>query len=141
MNDILGSKIERKVGRLLSANFLKVRTPGGQISLGAEGQGSYSRALTPTEVFGSQTIYFTVGPSSGNIGIGSLIGEQGFFQAAQGATDPCSMVSLSVDGRGRCASDGNFSISDAILQGVGFGWSAGSTPVRDNVSFLFGSLS
>jgi hypothetical protein len=141
MNDILGSKVERKGGRLLSSNLIQLSTPRGDIALGASAQGQYGRPIIPTEVFGSTVVYYTQGPSQGTIGVNTVVGENGFFSMI-GNQATCELESLGVSGTNECGGSGdNISIDDALLESLGFGWQAGATPVNNSANFLFGSMS
>lgn len=142
MKDILGSKIERKGGRLLSANLIELNIGGsGKIALGASAQGQYGRPIIPTEVFGSTVVYYTQGPSQGNLGVNTIVGEAGFFEGiGQGAL--CNMESIAVTGKSECpGGESSFDIDDALLADIGFSWQAGATPVTNSASFVFGSMS
>lgn len=141
MNDILGSKIDRKGGKLLSANLLNLNIgSAGKIALGAGAQGQYGQPIIPTEVFGSTVVYYTQGPSQGNLGVNTIVGEKGFFEGI-GQGDPCDMESILIDGDSECPGSGDrFEIDDALLQEVGFSWQSGATPVQNSATFLFGSL-
>lgn len=142
MNDILGTKIERRGGKLLSSNLVTLTiADAGTIGLGTGANGTYGRAITPTEVFGSTVVYYTQGPSQGRIDVSTVVGENGFF-ANLGANSICELSSLDVTGTNECGSGSDsFSIGDALLESLGFGWQAGATPVQNSMAFMFGTMS
>lgn len=141
MSDILGSTANRRIGELISANHIQLSLLGGRaVAFGASAQGRYEKAITPTEVFGSDTIYYTSGPSQGEANVGAVVGDDGWFAGAQGG-NPCRLQQIRVHGNTPCGGGGGgFTILDALLQGVGFQWAAGATPVTDSARFLFTGL-
>lgn len=143
MSSILGSKSERKVGKLLSASYVKLRLGGGDnISFGAGAQGQNSRPIMPTELFGNDVIHYTIGASQGEVSVSTVVGDKGFFEGMR-QQSPCDLQPISVKTSSNpCATAGtdSFKIRDALLQSIGFSWQAGPTPVSNSASFMFGTI-
>lgn len=150
--DILGYKRTIKAnGALYSAEYATVKLgDGGNIGLVQSVRGTYGQTVNAKFESGSPTLYWQTGQAQGQISIGRLVGEGGFFEAFSAAENSCGElqnVTVGLDGDVGCttaklasSSGGKLKYTNAVVQGFGFDWSAGGLDINESIQIMAGSM-
>ena len=128
-------------GAMASSEYAKL-TLGGVVTLGQSVQGNYTRKVQTIFEIGNPNIYWIGGHEEGTLGVQRLVGKGGFYEnISPGACGEITPVSIGLNG-GPCVSGaGGLTITDAVLESVSFGMSAGTLEINEGVNIKFASLS
>lgn len=128
-------------GEMASSEFAKV-TLGGETTLGQNVTGSYNRQIQTIFELGNPNVYWIGGHEQGTLSLGRLVGKNGFFaNLTTGNCGEITPVGINI-AAGTCTTgSGGLSISDAVVESVGFQMSAGELQIGETVSIRFSSLS
>lgn len=150
--DILGYKRTVKAnGALYSSEYATVKLgAGGNLGLVQSVRGSYSQTVNAKFESGSPTLYWQTGQAQGQISIGRLVGEGGFWAGFSSVENSCgelTNVTIGLDGDVGCATAtlagngaGGLKYTNAVVQGFGFDWSAGGLDINESVQIAAGSM-
>ncbi len=142
MPSIFGTTRTAKAsGEMASSEFAKV-TLGGETSLGQSVNGAYTRQIQTIFELGNPNVYWIGGHENGTLSLGRLVGKNGFFGNLEvGSCGEITPVGVDVTSGTCTTGSGGLSISDAVVESVGFQLTAGELQIGETVSIRFASLS